>query len=76
MSKTKPLLVAPVSTDPGVLLLTLNRPQARNAVTAPMIRAICAALDSASSDPQVKAVVITGAAEGRAFCGYGHGGRN
>ena len=53
---------------PGVLLLTLNRPAARNAVTADMIARLVAALDAASSDASVRAVVISANPEGRAFC--------
>lgn len=50
----------------GVLTLTLNRPQRRNAVDAATWRALHAALTAASHDPEVRALVITGA--GGAFC--------
>jgi enoyl-CoA hydratase len=47
----------------GVALITLNRPQARNALTFPMyerLRALCGEL---AEDRAVRAVVITGAGE-------------
>ncbi|MEZ0091536.1 enoyl-CoA hydratase/isomerase family protein [Streptacidiphilus sp. EB129] len=53
-------------TDGGVRWLTLNRPEALNAVTAGMRERLVELLDSASADPDVRAVVLTGA--GRAFC--------
>ncbi len=49
----------------GGVLLTLNRPAALNAITRPMLKEIHQALDEAESDPDVRAIVITGA--GRAF---------
>ena len=52
----------------GTLLLTLNRPQSRNAVTGAMIDHLVAALDEASEDASVRAVVITGNPAGKAFC--------
>ncbi|MEK7389545.1 MAG: enoyl-CoA hydratase-related protein [Elusimicrobiota bacterium] len=55
-----------VETKEGVLTLTLNRPDVLNALTLPMMEALSQALAKASSDPGVKAVIITGA--GRAFC--------
>ena len=44
----------------GVLLMTLNRPDARNALRADMLREISVALRSAAEDDAVRAVVITG----------------
>ncbi|MDO8704347.1 MAG: enoyl-CoA hydratase-related protein [Sulfuricaulis sp.] len=49
-----------------VLTLTLNRPQAMNAMTKTMRRELCHALDLADADDAVRAVVFTG--NGRAFC--------
>jgi enoyl-CoA hydratase len=51
-------------------LITLNRPQALNALTLNMVREIAAALDRFESDPAVGCVVITGAG-GKAFCAGG-----
>lgn len=50
-----------------VLLITLNRPQARNAVNAEMCILVGDALAEADKDPDVRAVVLTGAGD-KAFC--------
>ena len=50
--------------------ITLNRPQALNALTLGMVRAIRAALEAWMADPGVTRVVVTGAG-GRAFCAGG-----
>lgn len=50
----------------GVLILTLNRPDKRNALNAPLIQALHEALDQAEADAGVRVVVIEGA--GRDFC--------
>ncbi len=50
----------------GVLRLTLNRPQARNALSVGLMRALTAALGDAGKDPLTRVVVISGA--GPAFC--------
>jgi enoyl-CoA hydratase/carnithine racemase len=50
----------------GVVLLTLDRPQKRNALHPELIAALRAALDDVESDDGVRAVVLTGA--GAAFC--------
>src|SRR5262247_3610168 len=50
-----------------VLVARLNRPEARNALDAALIRAISQAMDDADADPEVRAVVLTGTG-GRAFC--------
>jgi 2-(1,2-epoxy-1,2-dihydrophenyl)acetyl-CoA isomerase len=50
----------------GVALLTLNRPERRNALNAALNRDLLAGLQQATADPAVRAVVITGA--GKGFC--------
>src|SRR5258708_14436741 len=61
---TEPLVL---SADHGaVRLLTLNRPQARNALSRDLIRAAYTALTEADADDSVRAVVLTGADP--AFC--------
>lgn len=56
-----------LSEDRGaVRLLTLNRPQVRNAMSLPLMRELRARLEEARADEHVRAVVLTGA--GQAFC--------
>jgi enoyl-CoA hydratase/carnithine racemase len=50
----------------GIALLTLNRPEARNALSLAMLRGLTEALDSIRADRAVRAVVLTG--NGPAFC--------
>ena len=47
------------------VLITLNRPEAMNAISRTMEQELAQALDEAENDPEVRAIVITGA--GRAF---------
>ena len=54
------------ATDNGVSWITLNRPDAMNAVTWDQRERIIALLAEASADPDVRAVVIT--ATGKGFC--------
>ena len=49
----------------GGALITLNRPEAMNAISRSMIKEIHRALDDVEEDKEVRAVVLTGA--GRAF---------
>lgn len=44
----------------GVLLLTLNRPEALNALNTALLGELSAALDAAETNSEVRAVVITG----------------
>ena len=55
--------------DGGVLTLTLNRPEARNAMSGAMNAALSEQLAWAELDPAVKVVVLTGAGNG--FCAGG-----
>ena len=52
--------------DDGLLLLTLDRPEAMNAFTITMADELVHAYTRASSDDAVRVVVVTGA--GKAFC--------
>ena len=54
----------------GLVVVTLNRPRALNALSLPMCRALAAGLASWQADPAVHAVLIKGAGE-RAFCAGG-----
>ena len=47
----------------GVLVVTLNRPAKKNALTVDMYRAVAAALADADQDPQVRAVLIQAAGD-------------
>ncbi len=52
--------------DRGVALITLNRPTRLNAWNGELGAGYFAALDRAAADPEVRAIVVTGA--GRGFC--------
>ena len=52
----------------SVALITLRRPEARNAWTELMRNEVARAVDRASRDPAVRAIVLTGDPAGRAFC--------
>lgn len=49
-----------------VATITLNRPERRNALTLPMLDSLAEVVRAADADPEVRAVVLTGAGEG--FC--------
>ena len=51
----------------NVLVVRLNRPEARNALNTELLQAIGAAITDAESDPAIRALVITGTGD-RAFC--------
>jgi enoyl-CoA hydratase len=55
-----------LSITEGVATLTLNNPDERNTLTAPMVAEILAAMDTIEGDPSVGAIVVTGTAP--AFC--------
>ena len=51
---------------PPAVLLTLNRPDKRNALSRALIAALTAAFERARDDPSARCVLVTGA--GPAFC--------
>jgi enoyl-CoA hydratase len=51
-------------------LIRLNRPQALNSLTLPMIRAIASALGDFAADPSIVSIIVRGEGE-RAFCAGG-----
>jgi enoyl-CoA hydratase len=53
----------------GVLTLTLNRPERRNALSSDLVTALSGAIQGAASDDAVRAIVLTGA--GGHFCAGG-----
>jgi 2-(1,2-epoxy-1,2-dihydrophenyl)acetyl-CoA isomerase len=58
-----------VSIKDGVAWITLNRPDARNAMSGPMNEALRNCLADFEVDPDVKCIVLTGA--GKGFCAGG-----
>jgi enoyl-CoA hydratase len=54
------------SVDDGVLVITLNRPKAKNAVNKALAVAVAAALDELDSNDELRVAIITGA--GGTFC--------
>jgi 2-(1,2-epoxy-1,2-dihydrophenyl)acetyl-CoA isomerase len=55
-----------VERQDGWCRLVMNRPDKLNAVNAPMLLRLIAAIDAAEADPATRAVLLTG--EGRGFC--------
>lgn len=55
-----------IERDGPLVVLTLNRPEALNALSKALCRAITMAFRQINGDPDVRAVVLTG--NGRAFC--------
>lgn len=58
-------LVIATTTD-HVTVLTLDRPEALNALGGGLVKQLTDALETADTDPQVRAVILTGSE--RAFC--------
>jgi crotonobetainyl-CoA hydratase len=50
-----------------VLVITLNRPEARNAINGAVTEALGDAMERADQDPEIRVVVLTGAGD-KAFC--------
>ena len=61
-----PASAAPASVLPGVALVTLQRPEALNALNFALLDELAGALESLDGDPTCRAIVITGAGD-RAF---------
>jgi 2-(1,2-epoxy-1,2-dihydrophenyl)acetyl-CoA isomerase len=57
------------SVDDGVAVLTMNRPERRNALSGEMLGALGRALERVEKDREIRCVVVTGA--GGAFCAGG-----
>jgi enoyl-CoA hydratase len=49
-----------------VLVVTMNRPEARNALSGPMLAGMTAAWNQVDEDPEIRVCILTGA--GGAFC--------
>jgi enoyl-CoA hydratase len=52
--------------DGGIALVTIDRPEKRNAMSYAVLADFLAAVDRASADPEARVVIVTGA--GGAFC--------
>ncbi|MFN2562955.1 MAG: crotonase/enoyl-CoA hydratase family protein [Jatrophihabitans sp.] len=50
----------------SVLIVTMNRPEAKNALSGPMLAGMSAAWTRVDEDPEIRACILTGA--GGAFC--------
>jgi len=59
-----PLLLDRLPDDPRVVLMTLNRPAARNAVDMSLARALFQAFADFDADPDLRVAVLTGAGKG------------
>lgn len=55
-----------VAQDEHVLIVTMNRPEARNALSTEMLKIMLEAWDRVDEDPSIRCCVLTGA--GGAFC--------
>ncbi len=64
MSLSEPVVLA--QREGRVTRIVLNRPQARNAVSTPMLEALSRELGRAAADPECRLVVLAG--EGKDFC--------
>lgn len=62
---TTPLVLVE-SLEPGVSIVTLNRPERRNALSIALMRELCEAIQSLAADPRERVVILRGA--GSAFC--------
>ncbi|HKY81183.1 MAG TPA: enoyl-CoA hydratase-related protein [Sphingobium sp.] len=58
-----------LSVEGGIATITLDRPEAGNAITLPLAQALLAAAIRCETDPAVRCVVLTG--RGRLFCAGG-----
>jgi len=61
----EPVVLCEVSSD-GVAVVTLNRPQAMNALSRELLNELARAVDALAADDAVRVLILTGA--GRAFC--------
>lgn len=59
-----------IEVQDGLALLTMNRPEQRNSLSAELMQELIAALGRFRDDPEVRALILTGAGE-KAFCAGG-----
>src|SRR6516165_9443565 len=55
-----------VEREGGVLVVTMNRPERRNALSPSMMEGLSAAWDEVNSNPDIRVAILTGA--GGCFC--------
>ena len=55
-----------VEVDDGVMVITMNRPEAKNAANKALAVGVSAAIDQLEEDPEIRVGIITGA--GGTFC--------
>lgn len=65
MTDDAPLLLTEID-DQGLAVVTLNRPQAMNALSRGLMDGLAASFDALADNPAVRVIILTGA--GRAFC--------
>jgi len=65
MDMSEPVVLHEVSSE-GVAVVTLNRPQAMNALSRELLDTLAKTLQRCGEDPAVRVIILTGA--GRAFC--------
>jgi enoyl-CoA hydratase len=58
------IIAQPSADDARVLLITLNRPDARNAFNGALAQGLAGALDQLDADPALRVGVLTGAGQG------------
>ncbi len=46
---------------PSLAIISMNKPEIKNAFTAGMMDSLCLALTDANDDPDVKVIIISGA---------------
>lgn len=64
---TDPILLSRDSDHPGIAILTFNRPDSYNALSVEGMITFAAAIDQFAADPDLRALILTGAGE-KAFC--------
>lgn len=64
MTDTRSVIVDPL--DEAVAVLTLNRPERRNALSIELLQSLCGALESLAREPRRRVVILRGA--GPVFC--------
>lgn len=66
MSETTPFETVRYEVRDAIAHITMNRPEARNALSAQSMRELTESFERAGADPEVRVVILTGA--GKAFC--------